>query len=122
MVEMINHCTTLRVVALHYCYTSSKSAIDLVLPTKKQVMGSDLRLRLRLHIGGDKEIMMGLMEYGILHLDKALGGTLELDGDWVEDRIRQELLERKGTAKIVKPTAASTPKRGRKPTLFSRAA
>jgi hypothetical protein len=118
--DMINHCIPLKVVALHYCYGSKRSAFDLILPTIKQVMGPNLRRRLRLHIGEDKEIMADLKDYGIEHVHKSVGGNVEFDESWVDDRIRLEIIEKKSNDKYVKPPPrmkAST----RKP-RFSRAA
>mmetsp|Transcript_30075 Transcript_30075/g.49929 ORF Transcript_30075/g.49929 Transcript_30075/m.49929 type:complete len:410 (-) Transcript_30075:81-1310(-) len=64
--EMINHCLPIKVAAMHFCYGNRKSALELVLPSMKQLMGPSLRQRLCLHVGCSQAILTeSLAKYGI---------------------------------------------------------
>jgi hypothetical protein len=93
--EMINHCLPIRLAAMHYCYGSRKSALDLVLPSMKLLMGQDLRQRLCLHIGSGQTIADNLEAYGITQVHETIGGPVKSSSAWINQRIQNERLNAK---------------------------
>jgi hypothetical protein len=83
--------------AVHGRTGSGKSVVDMVFPVMKILAGRDLRLRMQIHAGSDREILERWEDFG---LGKAqmqcfnLDQTMELHHAWLENR---RVLEEWGT-------------------------
>jgi hypothetical protein len=88
--QAIPSCFPIKIVAIHFCYATTKSTFSLVLPMIQQIMGSYFRRRLAQHVGGDSQIVKALNEYGITHIHESLGGTIVTDDSWVDHQQRRQ--------------------------------
>jgi hypothetical protein len=108
--EMINHCLPIRVAAMHFCYGNKKSAVDLVLPTMKALMGPVLRQRFCEHIGCGPIIVGSLAGFGIHQVHETLGGTLKFDNTWIQNCIEEEQRRRSTNQLQYCPSSPSSKK------------
>mmetsp|Transcript_4782 Transcript_4782/g.12146 ORF Transcript_4782/g.12146 Transcript_4782/m.12146 type:complete len:533 (-) Transcript_4782:84-1682(-) len=112
LMEMINFCLPIRIVAQHYCYGSKRSAFQLVLPTLKSLMGPTLRQRLCTHTGTPAVIASSLAEFGVIHVPAVLGGQFVPIpcSEWVEQSQKKELHRQMlRSSSTASDTASSSP-------------
>lgn len=87
------HCMPIKFSAMHLlASTTAQGVLSLVLPSMKQVMGKECRLRMTVHTGTDWKMMETLKPFGITSrsVSEALGGDFTPSdfAKWWEERTK----------------------------------
>ena len=83
---ILHHCMPLKLKAMHLLVgRTDPGVMSLVLPSMKQVMGKDCRLRMTVHSGTDRRMLETLKPFGIesRNVSEQLGGDFT-QADFVE--------------------------------------
>jgi hypothetical protein len=82
------HCMPMKIKAFHLLTGSADGVMSLILPSMKQVVGKECRLRMKVHSGNDDKMLESLKPYGLTsrHLSDTLGGEFKYDDfvEWLE--------------------------------------
>lgn len=85
---LLLHSMPMKIKALHLLTGSAEGVMSLVLPSMKQVMGRECRLRMQVHAGNNDKMMESLRPYGLnrRNLSETLGGDFKYDDflEWLE--------------------------------------
>ncbi len=85
---LLLHCMPMKVKALHLLAGGADGVMSLVLPSMKQVMGKECRLRMVVHSGTNDKMLESLESYGLTrrNLSEALGGDFTYNDfvTWLE--------------------------------------
>lgn len=98
MSVILLHCMPIKIKALHLLVGSANGVMSLVLPSMKQVMGRDCRLRMVVHSGLDSNMVKTLEPYGLtrMNLSDNIGGYVR-HADFVSWWLHRSLEESKET-------------------------